>query len=376
MIYFDNAATTAVDPRIADTVRDILVNHWGNVSSLHHLGVEAEKHLEKSRHTIARSLGVDDKTIIFTSCGSESNNMAIHNALVRCRSEKKNVVMSPIEHSSIFNLKKHLEDRGVEVRFLPVNEVGVVHPEDLASCVDENTAIVCVMFVNNELGTIEPIQELAKKTKEINPHALFHVDGVQGYGKVEINLGNSEIDSFSCSGHKIHAPKGVGFLYIRKGMDFEPLMIGGGQEFGIRPGTENVAYIAALAQAYELMQESHRVEEIYRHAMERVDRMKGVRLNSPREGASPYIINIGVKGIKSEVILHMMEEEDMYLSAASACSKNARSHVLEAVHVPEEYIDGCLRISFQRMNTLEEVDPFFDKLEEKIEEVRAITGRR
>lgn len=406
MIYFDNAATTPVLPEIADEIYKILVDDWGNPSSLHHKGFEAEKIINEAREDIAGILKVSPKTLYFVSCATEANNMAIRSALGNKRNScdgvgedlkhkndieksKDNIVISPIEHSSIHALSRQLIDEGIEVRGAEVDNKGLVSITDIIEKVDENTKIVCVMHVNNEIGTIEPIMEIAEAVKKKNSNTKVLVDGVQGFGKIPIELKNSEIDYYTVSGHKIHAPKGIGMIYVKEGTNISPLLYGGVQEKGKRPGTENVAYIKALATALKMMAGNHeKILSLYDRAIERIGRIEGHLLISPENVyryekdtgtdkkieplASPYIINVGFSNVKAEVLLHFMEQKEMYVSTGSACAKNAPSHVLKAIKVPDKYLDGCIRISFQSQNSIDEIDPFFDVLEESINEIRSI----
>lgn len=371
MIYFDNAATTPVIPAVADRIREVLVNDWGNPSSLHRKGFEAEKIIEKAREEISRAMLVKPKTLIFTSCATEANNMAVRSAIKG--KTGANIVYSAVEHASIDTLAKQLAKEGVETRIIPVDEKGRVNADDLAKLVDENTALVCVMQVNNELGTIQPVEELARVTKQINPKAKFLVDGVQGFCKFPLNLKDSPIDYYSVSAHKIHGPKGIGLLYVKEGEKLEPLMYGGGHEFGLRPGTENVAYIAGFEEAVKHVDEFSvdEVKAIRDRCLDRLTQIPDHIINSPEVG-SPYILNFALKDVKAEVLLHFMEQEEMYLSSGSACTGAKVSHVLEAIKLPKEYIEGCVRISFLTENKVEEVDPFFDQLEKAVEQIRSL----
>ena len=378
MIYFDNAATTPVHLEVADLIHRVLVEDWGNPSSLHRKGLEAERIMEQARESIADYLSVDSRCIYFTSSATEANNIAIRSAIRRKRGA--NIVISSIEHSSIFSFSKTFREEGIEVRLLPVDSLGRINPDDLVNLVDKDTALVALMQVNNELGTIEPVEEVARLTKRINPFCLFLVDGVQGFTKIPLALTDSPIDYYTASGHKIHAPKGIGFLYVKRESPVQGLLTGGGQEKGIRPGTENVAYIAGLAKAVDLVAtcDESLIADLNRGARERLTSLEDHIINSP-EDASPYILNFAARGVKSEVVLHMMEQEEMYLSTGSACAGGALSHVLQAIHLPEDYLEGGFRLSFQSQNRLEELDPFFDRLFASIRRVRSIqaqSGRR
>lgn len=377
MIYFDNAATTPVHPEVAEVINHILLHEWGNPSSLHHIGFEAEKRMREAGRVLARGLGVDPSCLIFTSCASESNNTALWGA-VRGKTGV-NVVMAQAEHSSVEKTGLALREAGVEVRVIPVDWEGFVAPDQVAEAVDDKTALVTVMQVNNELGSRNDLAAIGPMVKAKNPKTLFHVDGTQAFGKLPVKLEEWKVDSYSASAHKIHGPKGVGLLYVRQGVNYPSLIAGGGQMGGRRAGTENVAYICAMAKAYDLVQahvRDHKEEilAIYHRAMERIRALDGVRVNSPTQPVNPYIINFGLEGVRAEVLLHMMEGEEMYFSSGSACSKGQASPVIEAIGVPDAYKEGILRISFAMENSPDQVDPFFDALEKHVREIRKVTG--
>lgn len=371
MIYFDNAATTPVIDSVVDRISEVLRNDWGNPSSLHRKGFEAEKIIQAAREDIARALHVKPKSIIFTSCATESNNTAIRSAIKG--KTGINIVYSAVEHASIDNLGKELAKEGVEVRVMGVNGHGQVNSADLEKLVDENTALVSVMQVNNELGTVEPVVEMAQMTKRMNPKTKFLVDGVQGFCKFPLDLAASQIDYYTASAHKIHGPKGIGLLYIKEGDALNPLMFGGGHEFGLRPGTENVAYIAGFAEAVKHVDDFdiEQIKQIRKHCLDRLAEIPDHIINSPEDG-SPYILNFALKDVKAEVLLHFMEQEDMYLSSGSACTGAHVSHVLEAINLDKSYIEGCIRISFLTENSVEEVDPFFDRLQVAVDQIRSL----
>jgi len=376
MIYFDNAATTAVSREVVDVIDKILLSDWGNPSSLHRKGLEAERILEASRASIADRLGVKPKTIIFTSCATESNNTVLRGM---CSGKSGiNLVVSPVEHSSVHETALALAAEGIEVRFCAVDRHGRTDAEQVASLVDAHTALVSVMHVNNELGTIQPVERIAECVKRKNPRVKMHVDGVQALGKLPVDLGRSTIDFYTASGHKLHAPKGIGLLYVREGAALPSLLFGGGHERGMRPGTPNVAFAAGFAKALELASsDGDAMLPVYRRARARAQAMTDAVINSPEDG-SPYILNFGMKGVKSEVLLHFMEQSEMYLSGGSACNGARVSRVLGAIGVEDDYIQGCVRLSFVRETTPEEVDAFFDELENAVAQIRLVTrgGRR
>ncbi|MBY0585034.1 cysteine desulfurase [Murdochiella sp. Marseille-P8839] len=398
MIYFDNASTTPVLPDVANVVIDALQYQWGNPSSLHRLGFQAEKVMEEARGRMADILGVPAKSLLFTSCATEGINTVMRSVLMQAlqrqishvgRAEcsdadrvndapQANIVLTAVEHAAVHETAMLFSSFGIDVRFLPVDEEGEISLSDVERLVDEETLLVAVMHVNNELGTILPVDQVGKIVKN-QSRALYLVDGTQALGKLPVRLSALPCDAYVASGHKIHAPKGIGLLYVRPGTPLLPLFTGGGQELNRRSGTENVPYILGFAEALAQM-EAHRegtydphVVAIAKRARERTEALPGVHINSPTDG-SPYILNFAVTGVKAEVLLHFMEKEEMYLSSGSACSKGKVSRILQEIHLPEKYLDGAVRLSFGRENREEEVDPFFDHLAFSIQQIRRITG--
>lgn len=377
MIYLDHAATTPVAREVIETVDDVLQSFWGNPSSLHRLGFQAQKKLEQARKTIAEYMGVRPKTLVFTSCATESNNAVLTGTFGHAAQGAKtghNLVVSAVEHSSIYEWAKVYEKAGGAVRWIPVDDTGRITPEAVLPLVDENTALVCAMWVNNELGTISPVEELARAVHQKNPRARVLVDGVQAFGKAKMALASGEIDYFSATGHKIGVPKGIGLLYVREGLPLRPLLLGGGQERGMRPGTENVAYACGLARGVERMQTCPDVRDLSARVRSFFAGQPGVRINSPSEACSPYILNLGFTDVRSEVLLHMMEEKEIYLSSGSACTGGAVSHVLQAVRVPKDVIYGSVRLSFGPENTKEEIEEFCPILQTAVEQIRSLIG--
>ncbi len=369
--YFDNSATT----RVFDSVRDIVVKtmteDYANPSARHKKGMEAENYIRSARAVIARSLRVQEKEILFTSGGSESNNMALIGTALANRRAGCHIISSNIEHPSVYNTLGFLEEQGFEITYLPVNHAGRIDQAQLAQAVRPDTILVSVMYVNNEVGTVEPVEEISRIIRDKNPNTLFHVDAIQAYGKYEIRPKRQGIDLLSVSAHKLHGPKGVGFLYIDSRVKIRPLIYGGGQQQGLRSGTENVPGVAGMGAAVEEMFTDHQKKidalyELKEYAEDRLSRLPGVTLNNPagREGA-PQIIRASFEGVKSEVLLHALEERGIYVSSGSACSSNhpGLSGTLKGVGVRPELLDCTLRFSFGLFNTKEEIDYAVQELE-------------
>lgn len=371
MIYLDNAATTQVRPEVVDFINEYMKDKFYNPSSLYRSGLEIEKDIEKSRKIIGDYLGVGSKEIYFTPGGTWSNNIIIQGVLGK--GDKGRVISSLSEHSSVYKLLENYKDRR-EVIFLDLDEKGRLSLGDLESKITEDTSLVSIMHVNNELGTVQDLAEISKIIKS-RSQALFHVDGVQGFRKVPIDLKKAGVDFYTMSSHKIHGPKGIGAMYVRSNLSLRPLIYGGGQERGLAPGTENVPGIMGFARAALLMEDDKtKVKEIRDLIIQGIKKISGHRFNSAIENFSPYIINVGFSGIKSQVLLHMLDDDGICVSSGSACSGGKISRVLEAIRVPEEYIDGVIRISYSDFNSKEEVPVFLKSLEKNIELIRKIIG--
>lgn len=357
-IYFDNSATTKPFNEVVEVIANTLKNTYGNPSALHKLGIDAERILIDSREKIAMTLNVTPKEIIFTSGGTESNNFAIKGYLEENKRSGNHIITTKIEHPAVLEVFKFLETKGYKVDYVNVLENGVVDLEDLKNKINKETALISVMFVNNETGAIQPIQQIIDIKNEIKPSIKVHVDAVQAYGKLPINLAKLRIDMMSISSHKIHGPKGVGCLFIRKGIKIHPEMLGGGQEQNLRSGTENIPSIAGFARAAEIMNEniltnSKKVQSIKETFLEELAKT-GIeyRVISTKEGL-PYILNVAFLNTKSEVMLHHLEQQGIYVSTGSACSQRRKkySHVLTAMNLPSKVIDSAIRFSFSSLNT-------------------------
>ncbi|OGV52847.1 MAG: cysteine desulfurase NifS [Lentisphaerae bacterium GWF2_52_8] len=378
VIYVDNNATTAVAPEVFEAMKPFFCDLYGNPSSIHSFGGQVAAHIEKARGQLAALLGAEPTEIIFTSCGTESDNAAIMNALHLC-TKKRKIVISKVEHPAILNLGKELERRGYQVVLLPVDTKGRLDMERLEELVDDETAIVSVMWANNETGNIYPVERIAEIAHRHG--ALFHTDAVQAVGKIPMKLAEKHIDMLSLSGHKLHAPKGVGALYVKRGIRFRPYIIGGHQERGRRAGTENVPGIVALGKAAEIALAGLE-EEITRLSMMRdhlerkiMAAIPSVRINGDTESRLPNTTNISFEYIEGESILMLLDEHGICASSGSACTTGSLepSHVLRSMGVPYTAAHGAIRFSLSRSNTMEEMDFIFEKLPPVISRLRAIS---
>ncbi len=429
MIYLDNSSTTKPLPRVAASCAKALAEDFGNPSSLHRLGLEAERALKGAKQAISATFGLSVgnftggelsmlKSLVLTSGGTESDNTALFGMAEAGKRYGKHLITTAVEHPAVLEAAKELERRGYRVTYLPVTEEGAVRFEDLEAALTDDTTGVSVMAVNNELGTVYPVAEFAALVHRKAPHALFHTDAVQAYGKVTLagasgaaagtggasgavsnpytlGLGRTEIDLVSVSAHKIHGPKGIGCLYVREGVRIPPFVYGGGQESGLRSGTENMIGIAGFGEA---------AKELTEHGTEKIRRMAEVRnylrdgllaeipdiaVNGPFETAgsasapagsvaAPSVLNVSFLGCRGEVLLHTLEQKEIYVSTGSACSSNSKnkgSHVLRACGLSPERIEGALRFSFSGENTVEEMDTVIDELKRAVAFMRKITRR-
>ena len=363
-IYLDNSATTRCFDEVAALMTKIMCEDYGNPSSMHRKGVQAEGYLRYAKEVIAKNLKVNEKEIFFTSGGTESDNLAIRGcAYANCRGGR-HLITTQIEHPAILQTMRNLEEEGFRVTYLPVDEKGCIRLEDLQRAITGETILVSIMHTNNEIGSLQPIAEAGALIKKMNPRILFHVDAVQGYGKFKIYPKRMNIDLLSVSGHKIHGPKGVGFLYVNDKVKIKPILFGGGQQGGLRSGTDNVPGIAGMAKAIELVyagldDEVERLYQIKEAFVNGVRKIEGVTVNGhcDRNGA-PHIVSVSVEGVRSEVLLHALEDKEIYVSAGSACSahKPQPSATLQAIGLGKELLGSTIRFSFSMFTTMEEVD--------------------
>lgn len=362
--YLDNSATTRCSEAAAELMMKLLVQDYGNPSSMHNMGVIAENYMTEARKKIARTLKVQEKEIYFTSGGTESNNLAIVGAAEANKRSGMHVVTSSIEHPSVSNTMAYLENHGYEVTYLPVDGYGVISMEDLENAIRPDTILVSLMQVNNEIGAVEPIAEAGALIKRKNPETLFHVDAIQSYGKMRIFPNKMNVDLLSVSGHKIHGPKGSGFLYVKDKTKIHPIISGGGQQKGMRSGTENVPAIAGLGVAAEAIYTDfdEKIAHLYAlrdHFIEEAGKIPGVSLNGYTDHRNaPHIVSMSVDGVRSEVLLHTLEDKQIYVSAGSACSSNkpAVSRTLKGIGLKDSLLDSTIRFSFCVDTTVEETD--------------------
>ena len=362
--YLDNSATTVCEPGVVEKVVQMMSVVFGNPSAMHNKGVEAENYIKEAKEIIAKTLKVQEKEIIFTSGGTESNNLAIMGCGAANHRMGKHLITTKIEHPSVGNVMKHMEDEGFEVTYLPVDENGIVKLDKLREALRPDTMLVSVMYVNNEVGAVQPIEEIGQIVKANNRSTLFHVDAIQGYGKYRIYPKKMGIDLLSVSGHKIHGPKGIGFLYCDSKVKIKPILFGGGQQRDLRSGTENVPGIVGLAEAAkeiytDFEEKMERLYDVKAYFVEKLAELENVKINGlTGKNSAPHVVSVSFPGVRSEVLLHSLEEREIYASAGSACASNkpAVSETLKAMNVPKEHLDSTLRFSFSVHTTKEEID--------------------
>ena len=376
--YFDNSATTKVLDSVKNIVVKTMTEDYGNPAAKHRKGMEAEQYIRDARKIIADTMKVQEKEILFTSGGSESNNMALIGAAWANQRAGKHIISTSIEHPSVYNPLGVLEELGFEVTILPVDHDGHISLKELEEAIRPDTILVSTMYVNNEVGAVEPVEEISKIIKAKNPSTLYHVDAIQAYGKYVIRPKKQGIDLLSVSSHKIHGPKGVGFLYIRNGVKIKPLIYGGGQQAGMRSGTENVPGVAGFGAAAKEMYTNHaekvqKLIELKDYMTDRLGEIEGTVINSKKgEASAPQIVSVSFEGVRSEVLLHALEDKGVYVSSGSACSSNhpGISGTLKGIGVAQKLLDSTIRMSFGMFNTKEEVDYTIDVLKELVPVLR------
>lgn len=381
-IYLDNSATTKPYPEVVDKMVVALTNQYGNPSAIYKKGIEVEREIKEIRRNIARSLGAKETEIYFTSGGTECNNTIIRSVANLNKKTKKHIISTCIEHPSVLNTLKDLEEQGFEVTYLPVDSQGKISIDDLKNAIKDDTFLVSTMHVNNEIGAIQPIEEIGKYLKTLKQKVYFHVDAVQSYAKIKFRPSKYNIDFMSVSGHKLHGPKGIGFMYVKENNRIKPLLTGGGQEIGVRSGTENVPGIYGLGKAVEILNQDLQgtIDKIrsLRDLLKKeiVENIDNVKINSPEDGVC-HVLNVSFRGVKGEVLLHYLEQKEIYVSTGSACSsKKKGSHVLNAIGLSAEEIEGAIRFSLSDLNTEEEIREVVKALKESVSDLRMIIGRR
>lgn len=382
-VYFDNSATTRCYDSVKEIVIRTMTEDFGNPSAMHLKGVEAEKYVKDSAAKLARILKVQEKEILFTSGGTESDNLALIGAAMANKRSGNHIITTAVEHPAVSQPALFLQEQGFEVTYLPVDNRGVVKLDALEAVLRPDTILVSVMYVNNEVGAVMPVEEIGRRIREKSPKALFHVDAIQAFGKYRIYPKKMGIDLLSVSSHKIHGPKGVGFLYINEKAKLQPQILGGGQQSGMRSGTDNVPGIAGLGVAAEEIYRDldANVERMYRlkeHIAKGLEKIPDIRINGMalREGA-PQILSISVMGVRSEVLLHSLEERGIFVSAGSACSSHKRkpSSTLTAMGMAKDQIESTVRLSFSEENTAEEADYFLQVMGELVPVLRRYSRR-
>lgn len=388
MVYFDNSSTTRQYDEVSLKMLEVMKEDYGNPSSLHRMGIKTEKLVSEARREIAKSLHVDEDTIFFTSGGTESDNTAIICAAQANKRRGKRIITSKVEHPAILEPCKYLESQGFEVIYLDVTKEGFVQVDELKAALTKDTILVSIMAVNNESGAIMPIQNIAREIKEYNKKngcsILFHSDLVQGYGKLDIDAGI--LDIASISGHKIHGPKGIGAIYVKKGIKIDSFILGGGQEKHFRSGTENVPAIVGFGVAAKIARENlsentRKMEKIKTMLLTRIsEEIKDVKVNTPLDNSVASVLNVSFLNTRGEVILHSLEQKNIYVSTGSACASNHKnkggSHVLRAMGLKDKEIEGAIRFSFGALNTENEVDIALHEIKLAIESFRRLGSFR
>ncbi|MGN0294769.1 MAG: cysteine desulfurase family protein [Lachnospiraceae bacterium] len=372
--YLDNSATTCAFARVCDIMMKTMSEDYGNPSSLHSKGFHAEHYVNEAREAVAKSLRVSDREIIFTSGGTESNNMALIGCAMANKRKGNHLITTVFEHASVGNTMRFLEEQGFRVTYLPVDHEGTVSLKALEEAICPETILVSVMYVNNEIGSVQPVEEIARIIRRKKPDVLFHVDAIQAFGKYVIRPRRQGIDLLSVSGHKIHGPKGTGFLYVRDKVKIKPIIFGGEQQHGMRSGTENVPGIAGLGEAVKEIYKDHDVRvagmyELKKLFVEQLADLDGIVINGqPLMKGAPHIVSVSFRGVRSEVLLHALEERGIYVSAGSACSSNhpAVSGTLKSIGVEKELLDSTLRFSFSIFTTADEIRYAADTLKELV----------
>ena len=381
--YLDNSATTRCFDEVIEVVESVMKTYYGNPSSMHKKGFEAEKKIKEATKIIASTLKCEESEIVYTSGGTEADNMALIGIARAYKRQGKHIITSSIEHAAILQTAEYLKEEGYEITYLSTDEKGIVDLKQLEDSIREDTILVSVMGVNNEIGTVQPLEKISEIIKKKNPSTLFHVDAVQAYGKIKILPRKMGIDLMSVSGHKIHGPKGVGFLYVSYKVKIKPIIFGGGQQKALRSGTENVCGIMGLGKAIEKIfatfdEDTKKMRELREYLKEGLLKIDGIRINGAEgDEAAPHIVSASVSGVRAEVLLHSLEDKDIFVSSGSACASNkpAVSETLKAINLPKELLDSTIRFSLSVMTTKEEIDFTLDNISEIIDKLRMYVRR-
>lgn len=384
MIYLDNCATTKVRKEVLDKIYESFNDDFGNPSSLHRLGLKTEKKIKEVREIISDCLKVDSREIFFTSGGTESNNIAIQSIVNSSLRKGNHIITTKVEHPSVLNVMKSYEEKGLKVTYIDVDQYGRLDIEQMENSISEDTILISIIHVNNEIGIVQDIKRIKDLINVKKSKALLHLDGVQSFGKIDFNLKGLGVDTYSFSGHKVHGPKGIGGLYIRKGLNLNPIVFGGNQEQGLRSGTENVQGIIGLGEAVRIIatnhkKESQHVAELREYMVKELNKEIGhIRINTPLDSSSsPYILNVSFLYTRGEVLLHYLEEKDIYVSTGSACSSKGtdKSHVLQAIGLSDKEIEGAIRMCFSFETTKEDIDYVVESIKDAVEDIRKIMMR-
>lgn len=381
--YLDNSATTKPYKEVVEEMVLALTDDFYNPSAAYRNGFEIEKKIKTIRKNISITIGADEKNIIFTSGGTESNNAIIRGVANQNKKRKNHIITTSIEHPAVLNTVKSLEKDGFEFTILGVDEFGKINLDELKASITDKTCLVSVMYVNNEIGVIEPIKEIGDIISQYNGDIQFHVDAVQGYGKIDFRVDDLGVDFMSVSAHKIHGPKGIGFMYVKDPNRFMPLITGGGQEFDLRPGTENVPGIYGLGKAVEVLFKDlnyniSKMKDTRDYLCKKIkNEIKDIKINSDIENGVCHVLSVSFKGVKGEVLLHYLEGDGICVSTGSACSsKKKGSHVLNAIGLDEKTVDGTIRFSVSEDTTKEEIDFTVEKLKNYVDTIRLFSGKK
>lgn len=384
MIYLDNCATTKIRQEVLDKIYESLKEDFGNPSSLHRLGLSSEKKIDEARRIVAEYLRTRESEIYFTSGGTESNNIAIQSIVANMKKRGNHIITTKIEHPSVLNIMNRYEKEGFDITYIATDKFGNIDLKEFEETLKKETILVSIIHVNNEIGTIQNIREIRKIMDRKNSQSALHVDGIQSFGKIDFSLKDLGVDTFSFSGHKVYGPKGVGGLYIQNNMHLKPIVFGGNQERGLRSGTENLHGIIGLGEAVRILSKNHKkefqhVKEIREYMLEKIKgEIDDIKINTPLgNNSSPYILNISFRNTRGEVLLHYLEDKEIYVSTSSACSSKGteKSHVLKSIGLTDQEIEGAIRVCFSYETTKSDIDYTVENIKKSVKEIRKIMMR-